>query len=209
MKLLRRLIQSAVVAAVVGLASAGTHAADPYPSKPVVLVVNQAAGGGADAMARIFGQKMSEITGQPFIIETRAGAGGNVGTVYVAKAPKDGYTLLVTLSSSHVVNPALYSRPGFDPIKDFEPITTIATAPYLLVSNPQFPPKNVKELIAYAKSKPGEINYGSAGNGTLNHLLGEMLKTTAKIDLFHVPYKAGAAMLTDVVGGQVPRSFLS
>ena len=184
-------------------------AGDKYPSKPVTVIVPQGPGGGTDSVARIVLQKMSENLGQTFVVDNRAGAGGNIGTALAAKAPKDGYTLLLTLSSSHVVNPSLYKNAGFDPVKDFEPITPVATVPYLLVVNPSFPVKNVKELIDLAKSKPGSISYGSAGNGTLNHLLGEMLKTQAKIDLEHVPYKSASASLTDVVSGQVPLSFQS
>jgi tripartite-type tricarboxylate transporter receptor subunit TctC len=184
-------------------------AADKYPTKPVTVIVPQGPGGGTDSVARIVLGKMSENMGQTFIVDNRAGAGGNIGTALAAKAPKDGYTLLLTLSSSHVVNPSLYNSPGFDPIKDFDPITPMATVPYLLVVNPSFPAKNVKELIELAKTKPGSISYGSAGNGTLNHLLGEMLKTQAKIELQHVPYKSAAASLTDVVSGQVPLSFQS
>jgi tripartite-type tricarboxylate transporter receptor subunit TctC len=184
-------------------------AADKYPTKPVTVVVPQAAGGANDAVARIVMQKVSENTGQQFIVDNRAGAGGNIGTALAAKAPKDGYTVLLTLSSAHVVNPFLYKSAGFDPVKDFEPVTPVATVPYLLVVNPSFPAKSVKEFIDLAKAKPGSISYASAGNGTLNHLLMEMLKTQAKIDVQHVPYKAAAASLTDVVSGQVPISFQS
>ena len=184
-------------------------AADKYPTKPVTIVVPQGPGGANDSVARIVMQKVSENVGQQFIVDNRAGAGGNIGTALAAKAPKDGYTLLLTLSTAHVVNPSLYKSAGFDPVKDFEPITTVATVPYLLVVNPSFPAKNVKELIDLAKAKPGSISYASAGNGTLNHLLGEMLKTQAKIDMQHVPYKSASASLTDVVSGQVPISFQS
>ena len=143
------------------------------------------------------------------IIDNRAGAGGNIGTVYAAKAPKDGYTLLLTLSSAHVTNPFLYKNAGFDPVKDFEPIGPVATAGYLLVASADFPANNVKELIELAKKKPGDIQYGSAGNGTLNHLLGEMLKKQADIDITHVPYKGAAAAVNDVIGGRIPISFQS
>jgi tripartite-type tricarboxylate transporter receptor subunit TctC len=196
---------AAVLVAIAPLA----HAADKYPSKPVTVVVPQGPGGANDSIARIVTQKMSENLGQQFVVDNRAGAGGNIGTALAAKAPKDGYTVLLTLSTAHVVNPSLYKNPGFDPIKDFEPVTTVATVPYLLGVNPNFPAKNVKELIDLAKAKPGSISYASAGNGTLNHLLGEMLKTQGKIDLQHVPYKSASASLTDVVSGQVPISFQS
>jgi tripartite-type tricarboxylate transporter receptor subunit TctC len=200
---------SACVAALLVAVAPLALAADKYPTKPVTVVVPQGPGGANDSVARIVMQKVSENVGQQFIVDNRAGAGGNIGTALAAKAPKDGYTLLLTLSTAHVVNPSLYKSPGFDPVKDFEPVTTVATVPYLLVVNPNFPAKNVKELIDLAKAKPGSISYASAGNGTLNHLLGEMLKTQAKIDLQHVPYKSASASLTDVVSGQVPISFQS
>ncbi len=200
---------SACVAAVLVAVAPLAIAADKYPTKPVTVVVPQGPGGANDSVARIVMQKVSENVGQQFIVDNRAGAGGNIGTALAAKAPKDGYTLLLTLSTAHVVNPSLYKSAGFDPVKDFEPITTVATVPYLLVVNPGFPAKNVKELIDLAKAKPGSISYASAGNGTLNHLLFEMLKTQAKIDMQHVPYKSASASLTDVVSGQVPVSFQS
>ena len=184
-------------------------AQDKYPSKAINIVVPQGPGGANDTIARIWGQKLSEAIKQPVIIDNRAGAGGNIGTVYAAKAPKDGYTLLLTLSTAHLTNPFLYKNVGFDPGKDFEPIGTVATAGYLLVANPDFPANNVKELIDLAKKKPGDIQYASAGNGTLNHLLGEMLKTQAQIDIVHVPYKTAAAAVNDVMGGRVPVSFQS
>ena len=197
-----------VAAALVAVAPLAL-AADKYPTKPVTVVVPQGPGGANDSVARIVMQKVSENLGQQFVVDNRAGAGGNIGTALAAKAPKDGYTVLLTLSTAHVVNPSLYKNAGFDPVKDFEPVTTVATVPYLLVVNPHFPAKNVKELIDLAKAKPGSISYASAGNGTLNHLLFEMLKTQAKIDLQHVPYKSASASLTDVVSGQVPVSFQS
>ncbi len=197
-----------LIAAAIALAPLA-YAQDKYPTKPVTVIVPQGPGGGNDTVARIVLGKMSENMGQTFVVDNRAGAGGNIGTALAAKAPKDGYTLLLTLSSSHVVNPSLYKAAGFDPLKDFEPITPVATVPYLLVVNPSFPAKSVKELIDLVKAKPGSISYGSAGNGTLNHLLFEMLKTQAKIDLQHVPYKTAAASLTDVVSGQIPISFQS
>jgi tripartite-type tricarboxylate transporter receptor subunit TctC len=208
MKLESRLLAHMLAIPALAFAAA-VIAQDKYPSKPVTIIVPQAPGGANDAVARIVAQKLSENMGQQFVIENRAGAGGNVGTAAAARAPRDGYTLMLTLSSAHVVNPALYKNPGFDPIKDFEPITPVATVPYLLVSDPAFPVKSVKELIDLAKSKPGQLSYASAGNGTLNHLLGEMLKTQAGIDLVHIPYKGAAASVTDVIGGRVPIAFQS
>jgi tripartite-type tricarboxylate transporter receptor subunit TctC len=184
-------------------------AQDRYPSKPVTVIVPQAPGGANDTVARILMQKLSENTGAQFVIENRTGAGGNIGTAAAARAPKDGYTILLTVNSSHVINPAIYKSPGFDPVLDFDPVTPVATVAYLLVANPSFPPNNVKELIDLAKAKPGTLSYASAGNGTMNHLLGEMLKTQAGIDLLHIPYKAAAAAATDVVGGRIPVSVQS
>jgi tripartite-type tricarboxylate transporter receptor subunit TctC len=184
-------------------------AQDKYPAKSITVIVPQAAGGGNDAIARVFGQKLSEGAGQPVVIDNRPGAGGNIGTAFAAKAPKDGHTLLITLSSAHVVNPALYKSTGFDPVKDFEPVTPIAVGTYLLVGSSQFPAKTVSELIQFAKAKPGAIQYASAGNGTLNHLLGEMLKAHSKIDIQHVPYKGAAGAVTDVSAGRIPISFQS
>jgi tripartite-type tricarboxylate transporter receptor subunit TctC len=183
-------------------------AQDAYPGKPITLIVPQAAGGANDTIARIFAQKFAETLGQPVVIENRVGAGGNIGTVAAAKAPKDGYTLLLTVNSAHVINPFLYKNVGFDPVKDFEPISLVATAGYVLVAEPSFPARNVKELIDHVKAKPG-MAYASAGNGTLNHLLAEMLKMQAGIDMQHIPYKSAAASVQDVVGGRVPVSFQS
>jgi tripartite-type tricarboxylate transporter receptor subunit TctC len=187
----------------------GAFAQDKYPTKTVTVIVPQAAGGGNDAIARIVGYRLSEVLGQQVVIDNRPGAGGNIGTAIASKAPKDGHTLMITLSSAHVVNPSLYKNPGFDPIKDFEPITPLAVGTYLLVGSSQFPAKTLKDLIEIAKSQPGQIQYASAGNGTLNHLLGEMMKTAARIDIQHVPYKGAAASVTDVVGGRIPISFQS
>ncbi|WP_157269530.1 Bug family tripartite tricarboxylate transporter substrate binding protein [Azohydromonas aeria] len=199
-------------AALLVLAAASTGPAlaeDKYPGRPVTVVVPQAPGGANDAIARIVGQKLAEQTGQQFIIDNRPGAGGNLGTVAAAKGKPDGYTLLLSVSSAHVINPSLYKNPGFDPVKDFEPITPVATAGYALVANNDFPAKNVSELIAVAKKQPGKIAIASAGNGTLNHLIGEMLQKAAGIELMHVPYKGASAAVTDLVGGQVQLSVQS
>lgn len=184
-------------------------AQDKYPSKPVTLIVPQAPGGANDTVARLVAHKLSENLGQQFVVENRPGAGGNVGTALAAKAARDGYTLMLTVQSAHVINPALYKSTGFDPVKDFAPVSLVGTVAYVLVAHPAFPANNIKELIAEAKSKPGQLNYASAGNGTLNHLLGEILKTQAGIDVVHIPYKGAAASATDVVGGRVPLSFQS
>ena len=198
-------IAALLLAGLVGAAAAQ----DKYPSRPVTVIVPQAAGGANDAIARIVTDKLTQQLGQQFIVDNRPGAGGNLGTMAAAKAKPDGYTLLLTVNSSHVINPALYKSPGFDPVKDFEPIGTVATAGYVLVANTSFPANNVAELIAAAKKEPGKLAIASAGNGTLNHLIGEMLQRAAGIELLHVPYKGASAAVTDVVGGQVPLSVQS
>ena len=188
---------------------ASAFAQDKYPSKPVTVIVPQAAGGANDAIARVIAPKLTEQLGQSFIVDNRTGAGGNVGTVAAARAKPDGYTIMLTADSSMVINPALYKNTGFDPQKDFDPVGPVATAGYVLVANPAFPAKNVAELITLAKQQPGKINIGSAGNGTLNHLVGEMLGKATGIDLTHVPYKGSAAAVTDLVAGQVQVSVQS
>ena len=154
----------------------GALAQDKYPSKPVTLVVPQAAGGANDAIARVLAQRLSEQMGQSVVVDNRPGAGGTLATAALARAKHDGYTLLVTADSAHVIGPALYKNAGFDAVKDFEPVAPIATAGYVLVAHPSFPAKNVAELIALAKASPGKYAIASAGNGTLNHLIGEMLQ---------------------------------
>ena len=185
------------------------QAQDAYPSRPVTVIVPQAPGGANDAIARIISQKLSELTGKQFVIENRAGAGGNIGTVAAAKAKPDGYTLMLTTNSVQVINPWLYKNTGFDPVKDFEPVATVATAGYVLVANPAFPANNVKELIALAKKSKPSLTIASAGNCTLNHLTGEMFQKAAGVEFVHVPYKGASAAATDVASGQVPLSVQS
>ncbi len=206
----RRALMALALSLPLSLAATGLALAqDKYPSKPVTVIVPQAAGGANDAIARVIAQKLTEQFGQSFIVDNRTGAGGNVGTVAAARAKADGYTLMVTADSSMVINPSLYKSTGFDPIKDFEPVGTVATAGYVLVANPAFAAKNTAELISLAKQQPGKINIGSAGNGTLNHLIGEMLGKAAGIDLVHIPYKGSSAAVTDLVAGQVQVSVQS
>jgi len=185
------------------------QAQDVYPSRPVTIIVPQAPGGANDAIARIVTQKLSEVMGRQFVVENRAGAGGNIGTAVAARAKPDGYTLMLTTNSAQVINPWLYKNIGFDPVKDFEAVATVATAGYVLVAHPAFPAGNVKEMIDAARAKPGVITIASAGNGTLNHLIGEMLQRAGGIELVHVPYKGAAAAATDVASGQVPLSVQS
>ncbi len=180
-----------------------------YPNRPILMVVPQAAGGTNDIVGRIVSQKLGEVLNTAVAVENRPGAGGNVGTQFASKANKDGYTLLMTISSSQAINPALYKNPGFDPVKDFKPISLIGSVPNVLLAHPDFSANNIKDLIQMAKAKPGHYQYASAGNGTLNHLLGEMLNSMAGIDLQHVPYKGVAPALNDVLGGQLPLVFAS
>ena len=203
-----RTFSSALLALLGFLTIAGIAHAQDYPTRPVTVIVPQAAGGANDAIARVTLQRLSENLKQQFLIDNRAGAGGNLGTALAAKAPKDGYTLMLTVGSAHTINPSLYrGKQGFDPVKDFEPIMLVATAPYVLVANPKFPAKTVKEVIDHIKPAPGKFDYASAGNGTLNHLFGEMFKQAAGLEMTHIPYKGAAAAATDVVGGQIPLTF--
>ena len=191
------------------LGAAAPARAQDYPTRSVLLIVPQAPGGANDSIARVVAQILTEQLGQPFVVDNRAGAGGTIGTALAARAKPDGHTLLLTSDSAQVINPALYRNPGFDPVKDFEPVSPVATAGYVLVANTGFKPDTVAELIAAAKAAPGSIAIGSAGNGTLNHLIGEMLEKAADIDLMHVPYKGAAAAVNDLVGGQVQVSVQS
>lgn len=185
-----------------------THAADTYPQqRPITIIVPQAAGGASDIVARIVAQKMSTLLKQSVVIDNRPGAGGNIGIVAVARAPADGYTLLFNVSSAHLVNPFLYKNPGFAPEKDFVPVAPFATGGMVLVAAPTFAPKNVKELIELAKAKPNELTYASAGNGTLNHLLGEMFNKATGVQIAHIPYRGAPAAATDVMSGRVSIAF--
>jgi len=201
----------AFLATVFGTLAMGTtvFAQTSYPSRPIVMIVPQAAGGTNDIVGRLVSQKLGEVMGTSAVVENRPGAGGNIGTQVAAKAPKDGYTLLMTVSSSQAINPALYKNAGFDPVKDFRPISLIGAVPNVLLVNVAFPAKSVAELVALGKASPGQYQYASAGNGTLNHLLGEMLNSMAGINLQHVPYKGVAPALNDVLGGQLPMLFAS
>ncbi|HEX2011842.1 MAG TPA: tripartite tricarboxylate transporter substrate binding protein [Roseateles sp.] len=204
-----RLVLSTTLAAL-GLAAQVPAQASDYPAKPVTLIVPQNAGGTNDIVARIVAQRLGEVLGGTMVVENKVGAGGNIGTQAAAKAAKDGYTLLMTISSSQAINPAVYKAPGFDPVKDFAPIALVGTVPNVLVVNPAFPAKSLDEFLKAVKAaKPGSYQYASAGNGTLNHLLGEMLNSTAGLEIQHIPYKGVAPALTDVIGGQVPIAFAS
>ena len=203
----RTIIKPMMALTVALLWNQSTLAADPYPTKPITIIVPQATGGANDVIARALAQKLTVTLGVPVLAENKPGAGGNTGTGFVARQPNDGYTLLLNAQSVQTINPSLYRKVPFEPIKDFEPIMVVGVAPYMLAVNPAFAAKNLAELIDLAKAQPGKINYASAGNGTLNHLLGEMLKSFAGIDIVHVPYRGAAPAATDVVGGQLPMTF--
>jgi tripartite-type tricarboxylate transporter receptor subunit TctC len=179
-----------------------------YPEKPIRFIVTFAPGGGTDVFARAIAQKFTEKWGQPVIADNRAGGNGNIGTDIVAKSPPDGYTILVTTNATIVINPHLY-KVGYDPVRDFAPVSQLATLPFALLVHPSLPVKTVTELISYAKSKPGALNYGSSGGGGGAHLGGEMLKTMAKIDMTHVPYKGAAPALVALLGNEVQLMFVS
>jgi len=202
---------SIVLVALVAASVAWTSpvAAQDYPSKPVRIIVPQAAGGGTDTFARAIGHKLSERWRQPVVVENRPGAGGVVGTELVAKSAADGYTLLLTYEGSQAINQSLYEKLPFDSVKDFHPIATIAVTPFFLVVSPRSQARTLQEFISIARANPDKLSYGSAGNGSVNHLLGEMLKTEANIRLVHVPYKGAPQAVADVIGGHVDAAFAS
>jgi tripartite-type tricarboxylate transporter receptor subunit TctC len=188
------------------LAAALDAPAQSWPSKPLRLVVSYPAGGGADLMARLVAPKMSEALGQPVVVENKPGASGQIAAIEVMRAPPDGYTLLLD-ASSFSVNPSLYANLPYDPAKAFTPIAVLALFPNVLVVNPGFAAKDVKELVAAARARPGEIAFASSGNGSAQHLAGELFRQKAGVQMTHVPYKGGAPALNDVMGGQVPIFF--
>jgi tripartite-type tricarboxylate transporter receptor subunit TctC len=189
------------------IASSTQLPAQPYPDRVVRIINPYPPGGSVDVMARILAQKLSDNLGQQFIVENRSGGGGNTGSDFVAKAEPDGYTLLFTAPGPLTVNQTLYSKLSFDPAKDFAPIALFATAPIVLIVNPAVPANNVQELIALARKEPGKINFASAGNGTTNHLSGELFKSMAKIDIVHVPYRGAGPAMNDLVAGHVQMFF--
>ena len=178
-----------------------------YPAKAIRFVVPFPAGGPLDISARAIAQKLTEVWKQPVIIDNRPGAGGNIGADNVAKSVPDGYTLLMGAVSTHAINPSLYSRMPYDAIRDFAPITLVTTVPNVLVVHPSVPAKNVRELIALARSRPGQLNFASGSTGSTGHLAGELFKTMAHVDMVHVPYKGAAPAVTDLIAGHVSMMF--
>ncbi len=180
--------------------------APKFPTKPIRMVVGYAPGGGSDIMGRLIAQKITEGVGQQVIVENRAGAAQNVAAEYVAKSPKDGYTLFMS-SAALGVNVSLYPKLNYDPVKDFAPVAVFATSPNLLLVSPSFPAKNVAEFLAVVKKNPGKFNFSSSGSGSTQHLSGELLKLMTKTDMTHVPYKGTAPSLTALASGEVDFSF--
>jgi tripartite-type tricarboxylate transporter receptor subunit TctC len=202
MKLSRRTFLHLVAGAAALSLAPRLARAQAYPSRPVRWIVPFPPGGGTDIVARLMGQWLSERLGQPFVIENRPGAGTNIGTEAVVRAPPDGYTLLL-VASVNTINATLYDRLSFNFIRDIAPVASIIRQPLIMLVNPSLPVKTVPEFIAYAKANPGKINMASAGNGTSQHVAGELFKIMAGIDMVHVPYRGTAPALTDLLGGQV------
>ena len=200
--MLHRLHRLALSAALftAGLAC-GPLAAQDYPTRPVTVIVAQPPGGGTDIIARIIANQLSIQTGQPFVVENRAGAGTVVGTTVAANATPDGYTLLTGLSANMAVNPSLFAKLSYDPIRDFTPVGMLAEFPFVVVVNKDFPAHSIKDLIEMAKAKPGEINFASGGNGTGQHLSTVLFELDAGITMTHVPYRGAAPAYTDVMSG--------
>jgi tripartite-type tricarboxylate transporter receptor subunit TctC len=199
------------MATAIALASVGvlSASAQSYPTKPIRFIVNFAPGGGTDLVARAMAPEFTRTLGQQVIVENRAGGNGNIGADVVAKAPPDGYTFLIATNAAIVINPHLYKKLSYDPLKDLAPVSQIATLPFVLVVHPSVPAKSVRELIALSKSTPKGLTYGSSGTGGGAHLAGEMLKNMANINITHVPYKGSAPALTGMLSGEVDFMFVS
>jgi tripartite-type tricarboxylate transporter receptor subunit TctC len=197
----RRAFVTALAAAGV-FAGAAAHAADPWPAKPITLIVPFAAGGTTDILGRLVGQKLSDALHQPVVVDNRAGAGGTLGAGIAARAPADGYTFFLA-TIAHAIAPGLYKSLPYEFEKDLDPVALVATVPNVLIVHPSVPANNVTELIAYIKANPGKVNYGSAGPGSTEHLAGELFRSMTGTQITHVPYKGGAPMMADLVAGQI------
>ena len=194
-----------LLCAVLGAGSghALAQVASNFPTKPIRLIVPYPPGGGSDTISRPLVQRLGENLKQQVVVDNRGGAGGNIGMEIAAKSPPDGHTMVFALTAQLAVNPALYKKLPYDPIKDFEPITLLATGPYILVVHPSVPAKSVKELIALARTRSGQLTYASSGNGSGGHLANELLNSMAKVKMLHIPYKGGAPALVDLLAGNV------
>ncbi len=198
-------IYRALLAATV-LALAASASAQTFPARPVRIIVPFPAGGPSDILTRMMGPKLTDLWGQQVVVDNRPGAGTLIGTDLVAKAAPDGYTLAMVFIG-HAANPALYSKLPYDTLHDFAPVTLATTLPLIVVAHPSLRVGSVKELIALARSKPGQITFATAGNGSASHLAGELFKSVARVNLLHIPYKGSAPAIADVLGGQVPTAF--
>jgi tripartite-type tricarboxylate transporter receptor subunit TctC len=199
----KRILFAAAGAMIAG----GVLAQAPYPARPITMVVGFAPGGGTDTASRIIAKKLAEYLGQSVLVENKAGAGGNIATDYVVKAPADGYTILLASVGAMAITPHLLPKPPYDPLRDLAPITMAVMFPNVLVVHPSVPANTLAEFVALAKAKPGTVNYGSSGVGNLGHLAGELFRSVAKIDIVHVPYKGGGPATTDLLGGQIAAVF--
>jgi tripartite-type tricarboxylate transporter receptor subunit TctC len=207
MNLPRRLFLQLATGAALPILSGIARAQASYPQRPVRLIVPFASGGASDILARLMGQWLTERLGQPFVVEMRPGAGGNVGTEAVVSAPADGYTLLMVNAAPSAINATLYDKLSFNFLRDIAPVGGMVRTPLILQVTPSFPPRTVPELIAYAKANPGKVNMASAGNGTPPHVAGELFKMMTGLDIVHVPYRGGGPALVDLLGGQVQMFF--
>jgi tripartite-type tricarboxylate transporter receptor subunit TctC len=188
-------------------AAASLGASAAWPDKPLKIVVPFSAGGSTDTVARIMADKLGAALGQSVIVDNRAGAGGAIGSEYVARSAPDGYTMLMGTSSTLAIAPWVYRHLSYNPSKDFQPVSLLGTADILVVVNPKVPVRSIAELLKYAKANPGKLTFASGGNGSISHLLGEYFKSSAHVDLLHVPYKGDAQMVTDFLAGQVDMAF--
>lgn len=207
MQLTSRLARLATLCVTALLAFSGLAQAQTYPNKPITIVVPFAAGGATDILARVIGQHLGDELKQSVIVDNKPGAGGNVGGAFLVKSAPDGYTLYMGAVGTQTINPFLYKKMSFDPIKDMAAISRVANVPNLLVAHPDKPYKTVPELIAYAQAHPGKVNFGSSGSGTSVHLSGELFKSLARVDMTHVPYKGSGPAMADLLGGQIDIMF--
>lgn len=195
-----------VLAALACTYAAGVYG-QSYPAKPVRLIIPFAPGGGSDLMGRLLAQRLGDRFGQQFVVDNRPGAGGSIGTEAAVKAPSDGYTLVLGSTSEISINPSLYTRLSYNTLRDLAPVAIVAYTPLVLVVHPSMPTRSVKEVIALAKARPGDINFASAGNGTTTHLTGELFRSATGVNVVHVPYKGGGPAVAELVGGQTQMMF--
>ena len=200
---MKRLIQIALAACLTFAALGGVFAQSNYPTKPIRLIVPFPPGGGTDILARLIGNKLTETAGWQIVVDNRGGAGGNIGLQAAAQAAPDGYTMVMGQTSNLAINPSLYSKLPYDPVRDFVPVSLVSASPVVLVVSSKSPYKSLADFVAAAKAKPGQLTFGSPGNGTVSHLTGELFQRTAGIKFIHIPYKGAAQALPDLLGGRI------